>query len=633
MWQQLRQHRAEIPARLEAQRTRSALASLEPLAQVEQHESSSRDIKLDLTVALSYETDIILEHRGERNVPKRFLKEARWDAHNEPDGTINLGYFAQDRDGNYIAVDFDFNTLTWGTTHRTRTGKYRLTIPAPIELGLRIVDEERLPRSDWGEIDGGKNRDDTPDEQSEEEDLDSPKTPAAGNTDEEAELQKIAESIPTPTNLQPGNLFAPSIFTPSAFMASTTQTTTQVQPPPTVPLSSSAAGKATAGGSGPPGGGGGQGIPNPLNNPFGPPGGGNPGGGGGNPGGGGGNPGGGGGGNPAAPHDKLSGQQPTLFDGDRKKSEAFMQEWTIYRGINRFTPQMTNPFSRILMFLSFIKGDKVHEWTQAQLRWAVDYVAQAPGNDNHEYVWDTVADAFFRAFTNITREVDAQTDIKTLKMKGDHGLDDYISTFERLARLGGYNLTDRAVIDMFVDGLPNSLAINVAKFNNPRTFNEWKRGAVEHHTTYLWIKSRFHKKSETRPTQDQWKKAFTKKGDDAMDTTPGRVKARATNTRPPLNDDEREKLRKEGRCFRCRKQGHLSRYCPEKASQARSNPQEEESEEETIQATTSKPPPKPTNPFLVKKKTTAQDIIRLITDAEDDVKDTIIQEVFMKQDF
>ena len=28
-----------------------------------------------------------------------------------------------------------------------------------------------------------------------------------------------------------------------------------------------------------------------------------------------------------------------------------------------------------------------------------------------------------------------------------------------------------------------------------------------------------------------------------------------------------------------------------------------------------------------------QDIIRLITDAEDDVKDTIIQEVFMKQDF
>ena len=253
-------------------------------------------------------------------------------------------------------------------------------------------------------------------------------------------------------------------------MASTTQTTTQVQPPPTIPLSSSA-GKATVGGSGPPGGGGGQGVPNPLNSPFGPPGGGNPGGGRGNPGGGGGNPGGGGGGggggNPNPPHDKLSGQQPMIFEGERRKSEAFMQEWNIYRGINRFTPQMMNPFSWVLMFLSFIKGDKVQEWTQGQLCWAVDYIAQALGNDNHEYLWDTVADAFYWAFTNITQEVDTQTDIKTLKMKGDHELDDYISTFERLARLGGYNLADKAVIDMFVDGLPNSLAINVAKFNSP----------------------------------------------------------------------------------------------------------------------------------------------------------------------
>ena len=82
------------------------------------------------------------------------------------------------------------------------------------------------------------------------------------------------------------------------------------------------------------------------------------------------------------------------------------------------------------MFLSFIKGEKVQEWTQEQLQWTIDYMAQAPGNDNHKYLWTTVSNTFFRVFTNITREVDAQTDIKTLKMKGDHGLDDYISTFE-----------------------------------------------------------------------------------------------------------------------------------------------------------------------------------------------------------
>ena len=135
VWQSLREYRAGIPERI-ARWKQAELVSHTPNAQVKQHEPSSRDIKLDLKVALSYETDITLEHRGERNVPKKYLKDTRWDTHNEPDGTINLGYFAQDSEGNYIAVDFDFNTLTWGTTHKTRNGKYRLTIPAPIELGL-----------------------------------------------------------------------------------------------------------------------------------------------------------------------------------------------------------------------------------------------------------------------------------------------------------------------------------------------------------------------------------------------------------------------------------------------------------------------------------------------------------------
>ena len=135
VWQSLREYRAGIPERLACWK-QAELASQNPNTQVEQHEPSSRDIKLDLSVALSYKTDITLEHRGERNVPKKYLKDAHWDAHNNPDRTIDLGYFAQDCNGNYIDVDFDFNTLTWGTTHRKSNGKYRLTIPAPIELGL-----------------------------------------------------------------------------------------------------------------------------------------------------------------------------------------------------------------------------------------------------------------------------------------------------------------------------------------------------------------------------------------------------------------------------------------------------------------------------------------------------------------
>ena len=144
VWQSLRDYCAGIPERL-AHWKQAELASQNLNAQVEPHKPSSHDIKLDLKVARSYKTDIILEHRGERNVPRQFLKEAHWDTHSDPDGTIDLGYYAQDPHGNFYTVDFDFNTLMWGTTHKKSNGKYRLTIPAPIELGLCIVDEEQVP--------------------------------------------------------------------------------------------------------------------------------------------------------------------------------------------------------------------------------------------------------------------------------------------------------------------------------------------------------------------------------------------------------------------------------------------------------------------------------------------------------
>ena len=616
VWQNLRAHWAKLPEQKECWHPAN-LTSQGTLTQVEQHKPSSRDIKLDLSMARSHETDIILEWWGECNIPRWFLKNAHWDAHNNSDGTIDLGYYTKDPDGNYHAIDFDFNSLTWGTIYHRSNGKYHLTIPTPIELGLHIYNEERaIPWSDWGEIDSTKDQSDMPDEHSDkEEPPQSPPTPTQGNTDKETELQKIAKAIPTTTNLQPGNIWS------NIFMATTTQTTTQTAAQPsssTTQTFTSSAGKTMTGGAGPLGGGGGQGTTNPLHTPFGPPGGGGSGGSRGNPGGGGnprGNLGGGSGGNPGQPSNKLAGQQPQIFEGDRCKSEVFIQEWNIYQGLNWATPHIINPFSWALLFLSFIKGDKVQEWSQEQLQWAVEYVDQAPGNNNHEYLWTMIANSFYRAFTNITQEVDAQTNIKDLKMKGDQGLDNYISTFECLAHLRGYNLNDQAVIDMFIEGLPTSLAINIAKFNDPNTYLNWKRGAVQHHTKYMWIKSKFHNKGQNKPhpTQDQWKKAFLKKGDDAMDTTPGQVKAHATNMCPPFNDDEREKLQKEGRYFQCKKQGHLSHDCPDKPSQARGNlGEEEDSEDKTIKAT----PSKPTNPFLVKKKTMAQDIIRLITNTQ-----------------
>lgn len=164
---------------------------------------------------------------------------------------------------------------------------------------------------------------------------------------------------------------------------------------------------------------------------------------------------------------------------------------------------------------------------------------------------------------------------------------------------------------MFIDGLPPSLAINIATFDAPQNYDDWKKGSICHHTTFTWIKSKFCNKGQTRakahPTQDQWKKVFQKKTDkDAMDTTPGRVRACAANSRGALTEKDKAKLMAARKCFCCKKQGHMSQSCPDKPAQARSTP-DDSSEDEAIQAMISKP----TNPFLTtpKKKTTAQDII------------------------
>ena len=59
----------------------------------------------------------VVERRGDRNVPKRYLKAAKWTP--EDDLHCGEGYYVIDPDDDkdsWIPVDFDFEALQWGTT-------------------------------------------------------------------------------------------------------------------------------------------------------------------------------------------------------------------------------------------------------------------------------------------------------------------------------------------------------------------------------------------------------------------------------------------------------------------------------------------------------------------------------------
>ena len=179
---------------------------------------------------------------------------------------------------------------------------------------------------------------------------------------------------------------------------------------------------------------------------------------------------------------------------------------------------------------------------------------------------------------------------------------------------------------MFLDGLPEGLAKSIITFTNPlpQNWDKWVRAAQLAQQKYLYLRSRFSKgeKGESwknkKHTQQQWKQAFAKQDPNAMDTTPGRVKARAT-----ITDEERTKLLVEGRCFRCKEKGHLSRACPQKTSGSGSKVRQGETDDAldtTIKATGA-------------PKLSTKELFTAITNLGDEDKDKLIQEAFMGKDF
>ena len=363
-----------------------------------------------------------------------------------------------------------------------------------------------------------------------------------------------------------------------------------------------------------------------------------PGGGGGGGGSSGGGRGGGGGGGGRDPNDrgsvpKLSGKEPVIFNGDHAKAEAFVLEWTIYTLLNKDTVVMRQAFSKVMLFLTFIKGPNVQEWVGSQVGWLGRHIlAEARKTDQH--LSDTVMDSFSTAFTDTMSLQRAKVEFQFIKMEGGD-LDTYIAKFKRLARIARYDLQDQMVLDRFGSSLTLELYIAIVNGpDKPRNWTEWTCSAQKYQQKYLLIcsslgmrnpkDSNLHKKPQTA---EQWKAAWKsqgKKDPDTMDTTPGCTRARK------IDADERTELMKAGKCFTCKKQGHLSHNCPQRPPPCPcTNVHANTSQIEEVNSDNKEPAKVRSR----KKKHSTSEIMEILREAEDDAKDTIIQEFFMKEDF
>ena len=132
---------------------------------------------------------------------------------------------------------------------------------------------------------------------------------------------------------------------------------------------------------------------------------------------------------------------------------------------------MKQPFSRTMLFLTFIKGPNVQEWVGMQVLW-LERPLRAGARKTEEHLYNTIMDSFGTAFTDAMSLQKAKAEFGTIKMeKGD--LDAYIAKFKRLTLLAGYDLQDQMVLDRFRGGLKSGLYIAIINNEEPRSWIEW----------------------------------------------------------------------------------------------------------------------------------------------------------------
>ena len=150
---------------------------------------------------------------------------------------------------------------------------------------------------------------------------------------------------------------------------------------------------------------------------------------------------------------------------------------------------MRVPYSRAMMFLTYIKGPRTVDWTDMMTR-QLNARVQAGANPNAEDLWVQVYKSFRRQYVDTQeRERAEHTLQRGIKMQGRE-LDNYIAYFKGLVHLAGYDPNDHLCLKYFTDGLPTGLYQDVLKLDRPCNYREWKEAAIERQAMWEHINHR-----------------------------------------------------------------------------------------------------------------------------------------------
>ncbi|ESK83504.1 hypothetical protein Moror_4867 [Moniliophthora roreri MCA 2997] len=229
---------------------------------------------------------------------------------------------------------------------------------------------------------------------------------------------------------------------------------------------------------------------------------------------------------------------PRAFTGAWKDAKKFLREVLIYMALN--PKAFPDDRSKKLFLLSYMTDGPGEFWKNDKTDLLLAF-----NSDAKKVTWSEFLDNFRTFFKPLDPALKAQLELKDLRMK--ERADEYTYQFTYLAKQTRYN--DAAQIVVFKRGLPRSLALKIMTRPEgaPTTIKDWMNTAILFDESYKQALE-YGKTWDDEHGGKKPQRSFRKKEDVTI---------------KQITDVDRKEYMAKGLCFRCGRNGHHIKDCPD----------------------------------------------------------------------